>query len=39
LVASLVYHTAKMLAEEEDDPVEVALLLSVVVSQTRRNNM
>jgi hypothetical protein len=39
LVASLVYHTVKMLAEEEDPPVEVAVLLSVVVSQTRRNNM
>lgn len=40
LVASLVYQTAKMLAEVEDPPVDVVLLLlSVVVSQTRRNNM
>jgi hypothetical protein len=40
LVASFVYQTAKMLAEDEDPPVDVVLLLlSVVVSQTRRNNM
>lgn len=41
LVASLVYQTAKIFVDEEDPPVEVAvlLLLSVVVSQTRRNNM
>jgi hypothetical protein len=40
LVASLVYQTAKMFAGEVDPPVDVVLLvLSVALSQTRRNNM